>query len=578
MELMETYDRRIWRWWVMSDIICKSNDKIQLRSQEDGSKPPFCASVHKELLCFYSPYYTAAIKGHFSESRKDLFTLALSASQTRLFVEWLYTGRCEHNLWDQHGGDDLCALYVFADQTDIIALRRSIMDSLVRRLRSLKNPGDMGRLVSQLPSRSGLRLFFLEEALAERSRALRYDNVAEWDWEQQGYVAEDFPEHFYTQLVNGHLRNGGKEVGPLSFSNVCNYHEHEDGEEWKMTCGRNFVPRSVTKPQLAYLMDPSVEDLTKAKGNCQTVFFHSFHYPILCLWLYNTSYQSFHAITVDCYGGAEEMHDMFQKQKTKKSKAAQIEEWERSTWNATNVTEIITSSADMIKIVNTEPERNGKILQASVHKELLCYFSPYYTAVLKGGFSEAKKDTIEMNLPHYHMQDLVSWLYSGNIITCDSSSLFDLYLFADEKMMLAFRRSIMNRIIHFQDSIYGFLDAKETIPYLKSLPPSSGLFRYIVDHWVYLESRGEDGHDLEDFDDDKQIPREFFYQALRTYAALDRSGTSAKSDASIDCLELACNYHEHANHEEWQNSCSSAVEDLVTLVNKGPNSRYYSEG
>ncbi|KAH0145906.1 hypothetical protein KCU67_g12455, partial [Aureobasidium melanogenum] len=225
MEFMDTYDRRIWRWWVMSDIIGKSNDeKIKIQSQEDDSVSPFCATVHKELLCFYSPYYTAAIKGRFSENRKDLFTLGLSASQTRLFVEWLYTGRFERTFMD---AADMYVLYLFADQTDIIALRRSIIDSLVRRLRSLTDPGDMGRLVSQLPSRSGLRCFFLEEALAERARALRNGKVVAWNWEQQGYVAEDFPEDFYAQLVNGHLRNGGKEPGPLSFSNTCNYHEHE---------------------------------------------------------------------------------------------------------------------------------------------------------------------------------------------------------------------------------------------------------------------------------------------------------------------------------------------------------------
>ncbi|KAI4740054.1 hypothetical protein E4T50_09519 [Aureobasidium sp. EXF-12298] len=233
MELMDTYDRRIWRWWVMSDIIGKSNDeKIKIQSQEDDSESPICATVHKELLCFYSPYYTAAIKGRFSESRKDLFTLGLSASQMRLFVEWLYTGCFERNFSEE---TNMYALYLFADQTNIIALRRSIMNSLTGRLFGLTSPGYMGRLVSQLPSRSGLRRFLLEEALAERASALRFGKVGAWDWEQQGYVAEDFPEDFFAQLINGHLQNGGKGFGPPCFSNVCNYHEHEDGEEWRMS-------------------------------------------------------------------------------------------------------------------------------------------------------------------------------------------------------------------------------------------------------------------------------------------------------------------------------------------------------
>ncbi|KAG9568538.1 hypothetical protein KCU71_g3053, partial [Aureobasidium melanogenum] len=493
MELMDTYDRRIWRWWVMSDIIGKSNDeKIKIQSQEDDSVSPFCATVHKELLCFYSPYYTAAIKGRFSESRKDLFTLGLSASQTRLFVEWLYTGRFERTFMD---AADMYVLYLFADQTDIIALRRSIIDSLVRRLRSLTDPGDMGRLVSQLPSRSGLRRFFLEEALAERARALRNGKVVAWNWEQQGYVAEDFPEDFYAQLVNGHLRNGGKEPGPLIFSNTCNYHEHEDGEEWKMTCGRNFVPRSVRKPQLAYLMDPSIEDLTQAKGKCK----------------------------------------------------------------------IVASSKDMIEVVNTRPGENGKLFSAVVHKELLCYFSAYYTAALKGGFAEAQKKTVTLYLPYDRMTDLVSWLYSDKIIAVDPKELCELYAFADEKMMLAFRRSIMTKLIESNE-----LDQMEedTMSYVKRLPENCGLFRYLVDYWVGVWARTDYRTEMAEWDSDGRIPRKFFYAALEKFAGLSVQDRPREEQGDHkSCLAIACNYHEHPNKTEW----------LETCLNDLPYKAYYTE-
>jgi hypothetical protein len=64
----------------------------------------------------------------------------------------------------------------------------------------------------------------------------------------------------------------------------------------------------------------------------------------------------------------------------------------------------------MINIVNTRSNDDGKTFHASVHKELVCYYSQYYTAALKGGFSEAKKDTIIIELHHNLMTDLV---YSG---------------------------------------------------------------------------------------------------------------------------------------------------------------------
>lgn len=147
-------------------------------------------------------------------------------------MEWLYTGRCEISSRDEA---DMYALYLFADQTDIIALRRSIINSLARRFCNRTKPADMGRLISQLPSRSGLRRFLLEEAIAERMSVLRIGKVTSWDWEQQGYVPEDFPKDFYAQLVNGHLQNGGKGFRRPGFGNACHYHEHDDGEEWKMS-------------------------------------------------------------------------------------------------------------------------------------------------------------------------------------------------------------------------------------------------------------------------------------------------------------------------------------------------------
>ncbi|KAG9959158.1 hypothetical protein KCU61_g7685, partial [Aureobasidium melanogenum] len=543
MELMDTYDRRIWRWWVMSDIIGKSNDdKIKVQSQEDDSESPFCATVHKELLCFYSPYYTAAIKGHFSESHRDLFNLRLNASQTRLFVEWLYTGRFERIFMD---ATDMYALYLFADRTDIIALRRSIMDSLARYLRRPTDPGDMGRLVSQLPSRSGLRRFLMEEALAERARALRNGKVAAWDWEQQGYVAKDFPEDFYAQLVNGHLRNGGKEFDPLSFSNACHYHEHEDGEEWKMTCGRNFVPRSVTKPQLAYLLDPSVEDLTKAKGKCSRTNNEQVEHSALGT---STSRQDLSRRRVIMATSVE----------LKNIRAARENVWKRSAWNSEHVTEIIAGSVEMIRISSSQPDNDGKIFSAAVHKELLCFFSPYYTAALYGGFAETQRNTITMNLPYDRMAYIVSWLYSGNPITHEPQELFELYAFADEKMMLAFRRSIMTRLIQFHDPEFEHLDGEIAMPYVKRLPENSGLFRYLVDYWVGVWARTDYRTEMAEWDADGRIPRKFFYAALEKFASLSVEGHPRKEQGDHrSCLANVCNYHEHPNRIEWFNTCEN---------------------
>ncbi|CAD0092308.1 unnamed protein product [Aureobasidium vineae] len=230
MDLMETYDKRIWR----CDIIGKSSEMIGIKSQDDDSSFNFCTTVHKELLCFYSPYYTAAMKGGFSERHKDIFTLELSGKQTKMFVKWLYTGCLECYAWREDDNNDAYALYVFADQTDIIALRRTVMTCLATCLRRPATPGEMARLVSQFPEHSGLRRFLLDEAIADRKFQERENKVVAWDWKKRGYLPEDFPEDFYAQLVIGHVKKKRWSFGS-STSNPCHYHEHEDGEEFSLS-------------------------------------------------------------------------------------------------------------------------------------------------------------------------------------------------------------------------------------------------------------------------------------------------------------------------------------------------------
>jgi hypothetical protein len=202
---------------------------IQIKSQKDDSGSEFCADVHKELLCFYSPYYTAAIKGGFCESHQESFTLELDCVQTRIFVDWLYTGRCDTDPWQEIDDSDMHTLYIFADKTDIIAFRRSIMTSIVALARTPAAPEELVNVVSVLPDDSGLRLFLLEEAVAEWRFNADEVVVTEEDWKMRGYFPKDFSPEFWDQLVNG-------EHDPYLPSCIaCDFHEHTDEEEWKMS-------------------------------------------------------------------------------------------------------------------------------------------------------------------------------------------------------------------------------------------------------------------------------------------------------------------------------------------------------
>jgi hypothetical protein len=252
---------------------------------------------------------------------------------------------------------------------------------------------------------------------------------------------------------------------------------------------------------------------------------------------------------------------------SKESKAAKRKDWKRNAWSAmqvtyvlscalvldvlsdqTNLSKIITTSFDMINIVNTSPDIDGKTFHAYVHKELLCFYSQYYTAALKGGFSEANKDTITLDLPYPKMKDLVSWLYTGTINGRDEIYLMKLYVFADEKMMLALRRSIMSKIVCSLD-LDGPMGAREALSYLKSLPQNSGLFLYLMDYWAGVWSQTDSRFEMATCDGDKRIPRFFFYELLGKLSCAIQDG-----GPKYAVLENACNFHEHLNLDEWKES------------------------
>jgi hypothetical protein len=212
----------------------------------------------------------------------------------------------------------------------------------------------------------------------------------------------------------------------------------------------------------------------------------------------------------------------------------------------------------MVTVVSTRSQYDPEPFRASVHKELLCYYSEYYTAVLKSGSSSTKKDDIKLNLSYHQASHLVCWLYTATIAIEDDeeSDVMGLYVFADEKKMLALRRSIMSRIIEFS-----YMDKYEGIRHLKDLREDCGLFRYMVDFFASEWSNGASTEHIANLDDDKGIPRIFFYQALSKL-----SDMVDNKDASMATLKVPCNYHEHSDVSEWHVSKSPCCSDSPTPV------------
>ncbi|KEQ86726.1 hypothetical protein M438DRAFT_251390, partial [Aureobasidium pullulans EXF-150] len=118
---------------------------------------------------------------------------------------------------------------------------------------------------------------------------------------------------------------------------------------------------------------------------------------------------------------------------------------------------------------------------AVIHRDLLCHFSTYYTALLKGGFAEAGTDNVTFELDRPQARMLITWLYSGSI-TEDARyhDIFDLYLFADMTDIRALRKSIMDHL-HKHSHEKGNPRLKHVAKVLAVLSKSSGLVRWMVD-------------------------------------------------------------------------------------------------
>ncbi|KAI4718790.1 hypothetical protein E4T48_05055 [Aureobasidium sp. EXF-10727] len=209
-------------------------------------------------------------------------------------------------------------------------------------------------------------------------------------------------------------------------------------------------------------------------------------------------------------------------------------------------------------------EQDGKPFQAMVHRDLLCLFSPYYQAALKGEFSEAGKKTLDVELDFMAGRMLVGWLYSGRF-TCVGGweSLFSLYVFADKTDMLALRRAIMTVILDVTKRPKRMPSFLQVSLALESLPSTSPLYRWILARYVH--------HWMPKYETpDTELPNEFLMEWLKA-AAVRTCEVQLGSCSDCPCCRLdACDFHEHESIEEWKSSKDFVVKqpNVASLKNK----------
>jgi len=189
--------------------------KIQLRSLQGSVQ-----TINKSLLCYFSKYYRAALNGRFAEAHQQVFDVDLSEQQLKVFIGWIYTGRLELPNWDR---EDRVMLYVFADFTEILALRRQIMTEEGRMERYREVSLAFTHLPDNSPYRKRIVDYYIRHWTPEDDRYDSFDlrNIATYG-------------DFFYQVMHGQAQEKSlKHAECPCCRNPCNYHEHEGEEEWE---------------------------------------------------------------------------------------------------------------------------------------------------------------------------------------------------------------------------------------------------------------------------------------------------------------------------------------------------------
>ncbi|KAG9568787.1 hypothetical protein KCU71_g7234, partial [Aureobasidium melanogenum] len=224
----------IWTRSEVRGIIATSDNFIELISKDDDESDDesHVAEVHRDLLCLFAPYYRALLNGNFKEAAHNTVILEMDQACCNMFVQWLYTGFIPwHDPWS------FCQLYILADQTMNLTLRRTIMTQLFdTKFDPSINDPNTAALLNSLPSNSPLTRYVFDRLVHHTRHMGRHFRTREYNDALYDGIPVDFARKLKTRLAPH------REVPqdcPCCHS-PCNYHEHDNAEEWKSSCGDSW--------------------------------------------------------------------------------------------------------------------------------------------------------------------------------------------------------------------------------------------------------------------------------------------------------------------------------------------------
>ncbi|THW27686.1 hypothetical protein D6D22_10742 [Aureobasidium pullulans] len=223
---------------------------------------------------------------------------------------------------------------------------------------------------------------------------------------------------------------------------------------------------------------------------------------------------------------------------------------------------IVARTSDTIDIISADDDQDDKAgprskrygphsslyargahFKAQIHLDLLCFFSPYHRAALKGVFLEAQHNTVILEMDPVCCDIFVKWRYTGCVPNDDPWALCQLYILADQNENLALRRAILTQIVNVDFA--PDLNDSNTAAVVSSLPENSALTRYLLDRTSYHQR-------AETIQIHTDMPVEF----VETLKELIKKPRHWLDDCP--CCNKPCNYHEHNIVEDWKLSCAES--------------------
>ena len=201
-------------------------ETVEVRVSHHALTDEFIIETHKVLLVRSSPYYRAVFQGRFADWKQETFTMEISYEDMHTFQMWLYYG--ELNLdRDIIDYQQLIRLYIFADYYGFPALRRAIMSLLVQHNKEhdhcrVPHLPLLEDCLSQLPHTSPLYQW-LAGTWSEH-----IDDLEEYGPDAQ-HLWHEMPLDFRLLVFSSRRYVGAC----YCCHNPCNFHEHENEEEWK---------------------------------------------------------------------------------------------------------------------------------------------------------------------------------------------------------------------------------------------------------------------------------------------------------------------------------------------------------